>query len=270
LTEFFGGWPLADIDAALILRYVAHRQVQGKAANTVNVELATLRRALRLAHELGHLTSVPSIRTLKPASPHQGFFEGEELEAVVRGLLSDLALVASIAYVYGWRSTDEVLPLTWSQVDLEAETLRLPQGGSKNGDGRLVYLTPELRAGLAAQLARVRTIERELARVIPHAFPALRGPTRGEPRKSINWTWRRACQRAGVPCKWKHDLRRTAARNMVNAGVSERVAMTITGHRTRSTFDRYHIVSPGDLRDAARKLAQNSYNRRHTAITGAP
>jgi hypothetical protein len=123
LTEFFGGWPLADIDAALILRYVAHRQAHGKAANTVNVELATLRRALRLAHELGHLTSVPSIRTLKPASPHQGFFEAEEFEAVVRELPSDLALVASIAYVYGWRLTDEVLPLTWSQVDLEAETL---------------------------------------------------------------------------------------------------------------------------------------------------
>ena len=158
MTEFFGGWPLADIDAALILRYVAHRQAHGKAANTVNVELATLRRALRLAHELGHLTSVPPIRTLRPASPRQGFFEAAEFDAVVRELPSDLTLVASIAYVYGWRLTDEVLPLTRSQVDLEAGTLRLPPGSSKNGDGRLVYLTPELRAGLAAQLARVRTL----------------------------------------------------------------------------------------------------------------
>jgi len=41
----------------------------------------------------------------------------------------------------------------------------------------------------------------------------------------------------------------------VNAGVSERVAMEITGHRTWSVFDRYRIVSPGDLREAARKLA---------------
>ena len=41
---------------------------------------------------------------------------------------------------------------------------------------------------------------------------------------------------------------------MVRAGVSERVAMSLSGHRTRSIFDRYDITSDGDLREAARRL----------------
>ena len=63
-----------------------------------------------------------------------------------------------------------------------------------------------------------------------------------------------ACRKAHVVGVLRHDMRRSAVRNLVNAGVPERVAMTITGHRTRSIFDRYHIISPADLQDASRKL----------------
>ena len=175
-------------------------------------------------------------------------------EAVRRLLRPDHQLAVSIAHAFGWRMQSEVLTLERRQVGLEAGTLRLEPGTTKNDDGRVVYLTPGLKALIGTQLERVRSLERETGQIIPYLFPHLRGPHRGKRLQDLKKVWKTACVKAGCPGMLRHDFRRTAVRNMVNLGVPERVAIKVSGHRSQTAFDRYHIVSPGDLQEVARKL----------------
>jgi integrase len=128
-----------------------------------------------------------------------------------------------------------------------------------------VYLTLELKVGLAEQLARVQALERDTGEAMPWVFPHLRGPFKGRRIKNFFYTWRRACREVGCGGLLRHDLRRTAIRNMINMAVPERVTMAVTGHKTPSVLHRYCIVSPADLRDVARRLSVQS---RHSGSEG--
>jgi site-specific recombinase XerD len=272
LDQAFRGRRAVDLDEAAITRYVAERQGSptrrgSRPANgTINRELSILGTLFRLAVRQRKCLSPPTITHLKEAAPRAGFFEPEQYAAVRRRLRPELQLAVDLAYTYGLRVRDEVLTLERRQVDLGAGTVRLDPGGTKNDDGRLVYLTPALAAAFAEHLGRVRTLERTLGRIIPwvfaHATGGARDPKTGQPRyvagdriRDFRRAWRTASIKAGCPGMLRHDFRRTAVRNLVNDGTPEKVAMMITGHKTRSVFDRYHIVAPEDLRAAAARIA---------------
>jgi site-specific recombinase XerD len=257
LAAFFGGYKATAIDHDLTTRYVQQRQAAGVSNATINRELAVLTKMLRLAYENKKLAWLPTIHKLKEAPPRSGFFEQGDFEALRSHLRPDLQVAVTIAYTYGWRMQSEVLTLPLAQIDVDAGTIRLAPGTTKNDDGRVVYLTPDLKRLIGEQVERVKALGKRLQRIIPHLFPHLDGRRAGARIRDFRKAWTTALEKAGLSAGMlRHDFRRSAVRNLVNAGVAERVAMKCTGHRTRSVFDRYHIVSPADLQDATRKLSE--------------
>ena len=225
---------------------------------TINRELQCLKRMFSLAIQSGRIATKPHIEMLNEAAPRAGFFEREQYESVLRHLPAELRPVVSFTYITGWRMADEVLPLEWRQVDFDAGEVRLEPGTTKNKDGRTFPFTAELRAVLLAQHAE-HTRLKKAGHIFPQVFFREVAVGRGGEKKpkvitSLNKAWKVACRAAGCPGRIPHDMRRSAVRNLVRAGISERVAMMLTGHKTRSVFERYNIVSGGDLKDAARLL----------------
>ena len=267
LKPFFGAKrKAATITPADVRRYILHRQGAGgpdldmtlpvaqeqkpTAKNsTINRELAALKRAFSLGIDAGKLTHKPKIAMLREDNARIGFFEPSRFEAVRAKLVPHNQVVATFAYLTGWRTHSEVLPLQWRQIDFAAGTVRLDPGTTKNREGRLFPMTAELRELLEARRVITDAMQKEQGRIIPWVFHR-----DGEEIRGFRRNWKTACKHAGCPGMILHDFRRTAVRNLVRAGIPERVAMTMTGHKTRSVFERYNIVSAGDLTEAARKL----------------
>jgi integrase len=250
LQPFFGHRPMAAITPAHLRRYIAHRQRHGARNATINRELSVLKRAFTLAVAAGRLPSRPHIPLLRENNVRRGFFEPDEFRAVRDHLPPDLADLVTFLWITGWRWRSEAARLRWSDVSFDPGEVRLDAGTTKTGEGRVFPFTAELQNLLERRRAITHARERELGGPIALVFTR----PNARPIGSFTKTWTRACHASGVPGRVLHDFRRTAVRNLLRAGVPERVAMQLVGWRSRQMLDRYHIVNTADLREAARRL----------------
>ena len=244
-----------QINPAMLRSYAANRQKEGAANGTINREFAVIRRAMTLGWESNLIPQVPKFPMLTEAPPRQGFFGDWDLEALCRHLRPYLVPFVRFGYLTGWR-TSEISGLEWRSVDWEREEIRLGAGETKNGHPRTFPIGPGLREIFEERRAatdELATTGELISRVFWYEHRRKICPV-GDFRAN----WNTACQKAGLPGRIFHDLRRSAVRNMVRNGIPERVAMSLCGHLTRAVFDRYNIVSTGDLELARTRIGHRS------------
>ena len=139
----------------------------------------------------------PVIHLLKEARPRQGFFEESQFVGVRKHLPDDLQVAVTIMWMYGWRRS-EVMALQLSQIDLEAGTLRLEPGTTKNQRGPSGLHDTRAQGACLRAIGRVKQLSRKLGRVLPQLFVHLHGCYTGQPVYDFRKAWSHACDRVGL------------------------------------------------------------------------
>lgn len=276
LNRTFGKRKAAQITMAQIKTYIKLRQEEGAKPGTINRELELMRHTFRLAMQGRKLHHMPHVPMLREDNVRSGFFTRDEVVRLCSHMKEPYASFTMFGFLTGWRYS-EIQGLLWRNVDFKHGEIRLDVGTDKNRAGRVFPMSVELRALLDEAKARAKkavpvsgkttTITKE---VIALDVVALAKPVfaiAGAPVGAFRKTWKTACHKAGLPCivdketgrpikaiRLFHDLRRSAAREMASQGIREGVIMKLMGWKTRSVFDRYNVVSDGDLRDAIELL----------------
>jgi integrase len=242
LTEFFGEKRKAKtLSSPLFDEYSLARQKEGAANGTINRELAMLRRALSLGKRNGKIANPPSVTMLPAGGPRQGFVTQAEFLKLLAALPDD-GLRDAVAFLYysGWR-VGEMKSLQWADIDRVGKRIVLRPENSKNKEGRSIPAGPDIWP----------IIERAATRQVPKVAEVFHRD--GRKITAFRQSWVNARDAAGLPKLMVHDLRRSAIRNLVRSGVSEGVAMKISGHKTRSVFERYNVTSEADIAAAMEK-----------------
>ena len=171
-----------------------------------------------------------------------------EFETLYSCAEAPLKPILLVAFDTGMRKR-EILDLRWEQVNLKAGTVRLAARDTKGKHPRIIVLTSRVIATLEAMKKRLPTS------ISGYVFV---NPAKGKPWNEIRKVFDRARTAAGLPNMWFHDLRRSFVTNARRRGVAESVVMRMSGHKTRTVFERYNVVSEDDLRNAVRVIELGS------------
>jgi len=249
LHKAFGERKATALTTADITAYMNARKAEGMANATVNREVELLRAALRLAVKHKRIVRAPEFPGKLPErNARQGFFETGDYLKVLAELPEPLDDMIRLAFETGWRR-GMLIALKWEHVDRIGRSVTLPD--SKNDDPQTIPLDGELWEVIERRwkAREYRTREGMIA-LAEHVFHVNGKPM---PTSTFNTWFRQARDRAGVVGRIPHDLRRTAARNMIRGGVPQSIAKRVTGHRSDSMFQRYDVASMDDKLEALRK-----------------
>jgi integrase len=246
LRPFFGETKAADLHTNHRDQYVAHRRRQKAEAATINKELAWLRRALNLGFQNipPLVEKVPHFKMLRVDNVREGLLAHDQYRAIRDSLPPYGRIALVIAYHTGSRK-GEIRSIRKDKIDLKAGRIYLPGRTTKNKTPRYLPIYGDMAAELDMALSR--------------SDPRCPFLIQDEGKQVFDFekAWATACKLAGIPDALFHDLRRTAVSNMIAAGLSEKEAMEISGHKTRAIFDRYTIVNDGRMAQNAKKLEQH-------------
>ena len=250
----FGNIRATALISEQVDEYIRRRLSGGAAKASINRVTQLLKQAYGLAE-----LPAPKIRRLDEAdNVRRGFFTELEVRRVMANLPDELADFTLFAWLTGMRK-GEIASLRWEDVD--GDCIRLRAEDAKNGTARLIPLEGEL-----VDLIERRNTARPFKAKGVAMMSALIFHRAGEPIREFRKSWATACRLSGVR-RLFHDLRRSACRNMVAAGVAQVTAMQLSGHKTDSMFRRYAIVAENDMRAALRMTQSHLANARENVVT---
>lgn len=277
LRPFFGELRADRFSAADWREYVTLRQAEtdelyAASNGTINRERAILMRGFSLGRQAGRVDAVPYIPRLKENPPPPLFITRNELESLCRHLPEYLGNATRFAFLTGWR-LGEIRQLQWRHVSFEVGEIRLDEGTTKNGEGRVFPLTAELRALLSACQTASRTPDRApRAGIVPReGMPTLTPFVFHYQGRPIGWiyqSWDKAAKAIGKPGLMFKHMRNSAIVEMDRLGIPVKSIMALVGHKTIKMFLHYRRLDSRDLTVAKEMMERAQTVRSETKTSG--